>query len=153
MQIYRSAVFCVSNDAVRSAVVCVYNDHYFQETACPYFDDEERFAVVEEPILACFFRLEVEKGSIFVSIEDSEGSDIVPVVPNETTPPSWNLPHLTSGRYVVYGLCTKEDRGAWTSNVNPTCSPRGIASFITQGHILLGTVPSFRLDLSPVTNA
>ncbi|KAL3678578.1 hypothetical protein R1sor_021534 [Riccia sorocarpa] len=87
------------------------------------FDDEERFAVVEEPILACFFRLEVGKGSIFVSVEDSEGLDIVPVVPNETTPPSWNLPHLTSGRYVVYGLCTKEDRGAWTSNVNPTGSP------------------------------
>ncbi|KAL3700069.1 hypothetical protein R1sor_018091 [Riccia sorocarpa] len=105
------------------------------------FDDEERFAVVEEPILGCFFRLEAGKGSIFVSVEDSEGFDIVPVVPNKTTPPSWNLPHLTSGRYVVYGLCTKEDRGAWTSNVNPTCSPRGITSVITQGHSSHGNSP------------
>ncbi|KAL3698564.1 hypothetical protein R1sor_012640 [Riccia sorocarpa] len=81
-----------------------------------FLEDNEDFATVEESELASIFKLEEGTGSIYIRVEDREGSDsdgdalLVgrTVAPNECFPPSWNLHILKEGRYVVYGTCVKD---------------------------------------------
>ncbi|KAL3698860.1 hypothetical protein R1sor_012936 [Riccia sorocarpa] len=71
-----------------------------------FLEDNEDFATVEESELASFFKLEEGTGSIYIRVEDREGSDsdgdalLVgrTVAPNESFPPSWNLHILKEGR-------------------------------------------------------
>ncbi|KAL3700186.1 hypothetical protein R1sor_018208 [Riccia sorocarpa] len=107
------------------------------------YDDEEELAVVEEPVLACVFKLEEGTGSIYLGIEDlvgydSDGEGLYirredPVIPNDTSPLSWNLPHLQSGRYAVYGVCKKPDDFVQpASNIGSAKRVRNIANGLTQ---------------------
>ncbi|KAL3692320.1 hypothetical protein R1sor_005971 [Riccia sorocarpa] len=100
-----------------------------------FYDDNEVFAVADEPILAWMFKLEGGTGSIYIVVEEHGGDDSDgdaffvgrPVAPNEITPPSWNLPRLQTGRYVVDGTGKSSDVHADVNNpVNHRNAPTSL---------------------------
>ncbi|KAL3684208.1 hypothetical protein R1sor_002230 [Riccia sorocarpa] len=116
-----------------------------------FYEDDEVFAVASEAILGFMFKLEVGTGSIFIVVEERGGDDSDgdaffvgrPMTPNEIPPPSWNLPPLQTGRYVVYGTGKSSDLHADVNHPEnaEASSRRGLASTVTFGSPRVGSSP------------